>query len=257
VLNARLAPGYSLVQAHLAGAAAKHTPARKPGQGEILMEKMILDAELRGVGRHPVRELRDLANVPAVVYGAHAQPQTIALNAKALQKALHVAGSGLLTIKITGQSPMQVLTREIQRDPVKHHLLHVDFQAVSMTEKLRLHVLVAAEGDAPAMKLNGDLVLVRNTDSIEIECLPGDIPNHLVADLSRLKSEHDELLVKDLVLPSGVRVLTPGDHVAFSLTLSRAGIPDEVEDETPKAEVEVAVKGKAAKEGADEAPEKK
>ncbi len=221
------------------------------------MEKVTLDAELRGVGRHPVRELRDVARVPAVVYGAETQARAIAVNAKALQKALHTAGTGLLTLQITGQGPLQVLAREIQRDPVRHNLLHVDFQAVSMTEKLRLDVPLVHEGDAPAMKTNGDLVLVRHLGHVEVECLPSDIPNHLVADLTKLKTEDDEIHVRDLNLPSGIRILTAGDHVAFSLTMSRAGVLEETEGETPSTEVEVVVKGKAAKEGAEEAPEKK
>jgi large subunit ribosomal protein L25 len=221
------------------------------------MEKVTLEAELRGTGRHPVRELRDVARVPAIVYGGGVKAQAIAVNAKALQKALHGAGTGLLTLEIAGQGPLQVLAREVQRDPVRHNLLHVDFQAVSLTEKLRLEVPLVHAGEAPAMRANGDLVLVRNLDRVEIECLPRDIPGHLVADLTRLKTEHDELLVRDLNLPSGVRIVTPADHVAFSLTLSRAGTLEEAEGEAPAAEVEVVAKGKAAKEGAEEAPEKK
>jgi large subunit ribosomal protein L25 len=222
------------------------------------MEKITLDAELRGVGRHPVRELRDVARVPAVIYGAGVEAKPISVNAKALQKALHQAGSGLLTLQLLGDSPLNVLPREVQRHPVKHNVLHVDFQAVSMTEKLRLHVPLIHEGDAPAMKLNGDLVLVRNLDSIEIECLPADIPNHLIADLTKLQGDDDEVLVSDLTVPNGVKVLTAQDHVVFSLTLSRAGTLEETEEvAATAAEPEVVVKGKAAKEGADEAPEKK
>ena len=222
------------------------------------MEKITLDAELRGVGRHPVRELRDVARVPAVIYGSGVEAKPISVNAKALQKALHQAGSGLLTLQLLGDSPLNVLPREVQRHPVKHNVLHVDFQAVSMTEKLRLHVPLIHEGDAPAMKLNGDLVLVRNLDSIEIECLPADIPNHLVADLTKLQGEDDEVLASDLAVPNGVKVLTAHDQVVFSLTLSRAGILDETEEgAATAAEPEVVIKGKAAKEGAEEAPEKK
>jgi large subunit ribosomal protein L25 len=221
------------------------------------MEKITLDAELRGVGRHPVRELRDAARVPAVIYGAGVEAKPISVNAKALQKALHQAGSGLLMLQVIGDSPLNVLPREVQRHPVRHNVLHVDFQAVSMTEKLRLHVPIIHEGDAPAMKLNGDLVLVRNLDAVEIECLPADIPNHLVADLTKLQSEDDEVLASDLTVPNGVKVLTAHDHVIFSLTLSRAGTLDETEEGAAAAEPEVVIKGKAAKEGTEEASEKK
>jgi large subunit ribosomal protein L25 len=221
------------------------------------MEKIVLNAELRGVGRHAVRELRREERVPAVVYGADVQAQAISVNAKELQKALHQVGTGLMTLQIAGQGPVQVLPREVQRHPVRHNFLHVDFQAVSMTEKLRVHVPIVHEGEAPAIKANGDLVLVRNLDTVEIECLPGDIPNHLVADLTKLKSQDDELFVRDLVVPAGVKVLTPADHLIFSLTMSRAGVLEEAAAEAPSAEVEVVAKGKAAKEGAEEEAEKK
>ncbi len=216
------------------------------------MEKIVLNAELRGVGRHAVRELRREERVPAVVYGADMQAQAISVNVRELQKALHQVGTGLMTLQIAGQGPVQVLPREVQRHPVRHNLLHVDFQAVSMTEKLRVHVPIIHEGEAPAIKANGDLVLVRNLDTVEIECLPGDIPNHLVANLAILKSEDDELFVRDLAVPAGVKVLTPADHVVFSLTMSRAGVLEEAAAEAPSAEVEVVAKGKAAKEGAGE-----
>jgi large subunit ribosomal protein L25 len=222
------------------------------------MEKIVLDAQPRGVGRHPVRELRSVSRVPAVIYGAQVEAQPVSINAKALQKALHQAGTGLLTLQVAGGDSISVLAREVQRHPVKHNVLHVDFQAVSMTEKIRLHVPIAHEGDAPAMKANGDLVLVRNLDAVEIECLPADIPNHLVAVLAKLQSDDDEVLVSDLLVPDGVKVLTARDHVVFSLSMSRAGALEETEEAaTAASEPEVVAKGKAAKEGAEEAPERK
>jgi large subunit ribosomal protein L25 len=213
------------------------------------MENITLQADPRRAGRHRVRELRQADHVPAVVYGRSIEPQTIALEARALQRALRAAGSGLLTLQIAGQPPVQVLSREIQRDPVKHHMMHVDFQVVSMTQKLRLHVPLEQQGTAPVMS-NPDVVLVRQLDAIEIECLPGDIPSHLVADISRLQTIDDELLVGDLVLPPGVRLLTDRKHVVFSVTLSRAGLEEEEEEEeevVAAEEVEVVAKGKAAR----------
>ena len=90
------------------------------------------------------------------------------------------------------------------------------------------------------------MVLVRGQDSIEIECLPGDIPEHLVADLSTLLTVDDEILVKELKVPAGVKVLTEGDHVVYAVTLSRAGAVEEAaEIVTPSADkVEVVTKRK-------------
>jgi large subunit ribosomal protein L25 len=211
------------------------------------MEKIVLQAEPRSVGRHQLREMREAKLVPAVIYGANKEAQVVAVDAKALHRALHAAGTGLVALQIGDQAPFQVLTREVQRDPVKRSLLHVDFQVVSMTEKLRLHIPIEQGGTAPVLS-NPDMVLVRRMDAVEIECLPADIPPHLVADISKLETVDDQLLVGDLVLPSRVRLMTDPSHVVFSVTMSRAAAEEEAEAaEVATEEVEVVAKGKAAR----------
>ena len=218
------------------------------------MESIVLQAEMRGVGRHPVRELRLAARVPAIVYGPGVEAQAIALDARALGRALRSAGSGLVSLQIAGQPPVQVLPREVQRDPIKRHLLHVDFQAVSMTETLRLHISIEQRGVAPVTG-SPDVVLVRHTDSVKIECLPADIPGHLEADMSVLKKLDDQLLARDLILPQGVKLVTDPTHVVYSVTLARAAVEEEeVAEVAAPVEVEVVAKGKAAK-GEDAIPE--
>jgi large subunit ribosomal protein L25 len=210
------------------------------------MEKIVLQAEPRGVGRHQLREMREANLVPAVVYGSKKEVQVVAVDAKALHRTLLAAGSGLVSLQIAGQAPIQVLPREIQRDPVKRNCLHIDFQVVSMTEKLRLHVPIEQVGTAPVLS-NPDMVLVRRMDSAEIECLPADIPAHLVADISKLETVDDDLLVSDLPLPAGVKLVTDPSYIVFSVTISRAGAEEEAAEEAPAEEVEVVAKGKAAK----------
>jgi large subunit ribosomal protein L25 len=213
------------------------------------MEKIVLEARPRDVGRHQLREIREANLVPAVVYGAKKEAQVVAVDAKALHRALLAAGSGLVSLQIGDQAPTQVLPREIQRDPVKRSLLHVDFQVVSMTEKLRLPIPIEQAGIAPVLS-NPDMVLVRRMDTVEVECLPADIPGHLVADLSKLETVDDDLLVGDLRLPPGVRLMTDPTYIVFSVTISRAAAEEEeaVEEEAVTEEVEVVAKGKAAKE---------
>jgi large subunit ribosomal protein L25 len=220
------------------------------------MESTTLQAERRGTGHHEVRELRSAERVPAVVYGSGAAPQTIAVDARSLHKALVAAGSGLIGIQVGKTAVVQVLPREIQRDPVKRHIIHVDFQAVSLTEKLRLHVPIQQTGVAPISN-NSDLVLVRVTDSIEIECLPTDIPNHVMADISKLETVDDEILARDLVLPASVRLVTDPAQVIFAVTVARAAVEEEVEAAEPVSaeDVEVIAKGKAAKGPEAEVPE--
>jgi large subunit ribosomal protein L25 len=213
------------------------------------MEKIILQAEPRDVGRHQLRELREANLVPAVVYGAKEEAQVVAVDAKSLHRAMLAVGSGLVSLKIGDQPPVQVLPREVQRDPIKRKYLHIDFQVVSMTEKLRLHVPIEQSGTAPVLS-NPDMVLVRRMDTIEIECLPGDIPPHLTADMSKLATVDDDLLVGDLALPAGVRLMTDPTHIVFSVTISRAAAEEGAEAEEAEEvseDVEVVAKGKAAK----------
>jgi len=213
------------------------------------MEKVTLKAEPRTTGRHSNREIRITGGVPGVVYGQHAEAQPITLNRKALGLGLHKAAGGVIEMEMVDQPTLHVLVRELQRHPTRHNILHIDFLAVSMTEKVKLHVPVVHEGHAPVMT-NADMVLVRGLDSVEVECLPGDIPEHLVADLSTLATVDDEILVKELKVPAGVRVLTDGNHVVYAVTLSRAGAEEEaaeVEPTTPD-EVEVVAKRKPKEE---------
>ena len=212
------------------------------------MEKVTLQAESRHTGRHPIRELRNVSRVPAVVYGQGMEAQAVSLDAKKLGLALRAAGNGLLEMEIPGQAVLHVLVRELQRHPVKHNILHVDFLAVSMTQKVRMEVRVIQEGVAPILS-DQDMVLVRNMDTIMIECRPGDIPEPLVANLSKLVTVDDEVLVSDIVAPAGVKILTEGDHVVFAVTPSRAALEEEEVAEAPKAdEVEVVAKRKLKEE---------
>jgi large subunit ribosomal protein L25 len=217
------------------------------------MDRVILPAETRGTGRHQVKELRLQERVPAVIYGAAIEPQTVAVEARALHKALVAAGRGLITLEVKNAPDVQVLTREIQRDPVRRNIIHVDFLAVSLTDRLRVSVPVEQKGVAPVLEA-GDYVLVRVTDSIEIECLPSDIPSQVVADVSKLETVDDSLLARDLPLPEHVTLVTAPDHVIFAVTVSRAAIEaaeeeaeEAVEEEMEADEVEVIAKGKAAK----------
>lgn len=212
------------------------------------MEKTTLQAELRETGRHPIRELRNVSRVPAVVYGQHMNALAVSLDAKLLGLTLRASGSGLIEMVVPGQGTLHVLVREIQRHPTKHYIQHVDFLAVSMTQKVRLEVHVIHEGQAPILT-NQDMVLVRALDTVIIECLPADIPEHLVADLTKLVTVDDEVLVKDIQAPAGVKILTEGDHVVFAVTASRAAVEEEEAAETPKAdEVEVVAKRKPKEE---------
>jgi len=141
------------------------------------------------------------------------------------------------------------LVREKQRDYIRNQFIHVDFQAVSQTEKIRTKVGIVISGVAPAVKdFNG--VVVEGLDSIEVEALPKDLPERFVVEISSLANIGDAIHVSNISIPEAVTVLTPADEMVVLITAPAA---EEVEEapavEVEGAEPEVIEKGKKEEEG--------
>jgi large subunit ribosomal protein L25 len=157
-----------------------------------------LQAEKReGRGKNEARRLRAKGQVPAVLYGAEkGKAVEISVDPKALLRILH-SESGVNTLiglqGAGGAAGTKVLVKEYQLDPIGHHLLHVDFYQVAMDKMLNVTVPIVLKGEAKGVKQQGGIVDFVNRE-IEIECLPGDIPENIVADVS------------ELMLNQGVRV---------------------------------------------------
>ena len=209
------------------------------------MEKVVLKATRRTVTGKHVSTLRRQGLLPAVMYGHGVEPIAISLDAHNTSLALTgLSSSALVNIDLEGQIKA-TLVREKQRDPVKRNLLHVDFQVVSMTEKLRTKVSLLLEGVAPAVKdFNG--VVVSNINEIEVEALPGDLPEHILVDISGLAAIGDSLHVSDLKLGKGVEIFADPEEVVVVI----AGTKEEVEPEAAEVtdEPEVIERGKKEEE---------
>lgn len=159
-----------------------------------------LQAEKRdGRGKNEARRLRVSGRIPAVVYGAEKnQAVAIAVDPKVLLRILH-SESGVNTL--IGLSGVEfgggkVLVKEYQIDPIDHRLLHADFYAVAMDKALTVTVPVILKGEARGVKQQGGIVDFVNRE-LEIECLPGDIPEHIDIDISELML-HQGVRVRDL-----------------------------------------------------------
>ena len=155
-----------------------------------------LQAEKRGGrGKNEARRLRASGRIPAVVYGAEkGKAVEIAVDPKILMRILH-SESGvntLIGLKVDG-GDTRVMVKEYQIDPIDHKLLHADFYQVAMDKALTVTVPLLMKGEAPGVKQQGGIVDFVNRE-IEIECLPGDIPENIVVDIS------------ELMLNQGVRV---------------------------------------------------
>ena len=194
------------------------------------MEKIILKAEHRKVLGKKVKALRREGKLPAVVFGHKLETTPIVLDMREASKTLAGVGSStLVTIQLDGKEHA-ALVRERQHDVMLRTLLHVDFQAISLTETLRTSVsIILGEEDAPAVKAYGAMI-IQNIESIEVECLPQDLPERIVVDLAALKEIGDSILVKDLPALPGVEILDdPETAVVVATALAEAALEAEEE----------------------------
>ncbi len=184
------------------------------------MQAAELTAEIRErTGKEGAAKARQAGKIPAVIYGAGADPRAVAVDEAALLKLLRVSGDriSLVTLKIGSQGEPAVL-KAIQRHPVNERIAHIDFLRVDLTKKITLDVPVQIEGNAPGVKLGG--VLQQASRDVRIRCLPGAIPSGAIADISKLEIGH-ALHARDLKLPDGVELVTPAGDTILSVTVVR------------------------------------
>ena len=153
-----------------------------------------------GVGKGVARKLRAAGNIPGVYYGRGEAPIPLAMNAKEVEGMLHGAAAAnvIVDLHVTGDAvaDRKALIREIQRDPVGGHILHIDLQHISLTERIVVEVPVELVGTPTGVK-DGGGILEHLLRTVEVECLPTDIPNHLEVDVSLLNIG-DTLHVSDI-----------------------------------------------------------
>jgi large subunit ribosomal protein L25 len=185
------------------------------------MEEVILKAKRRNVIGKQVSAIRRAGQLPAVIYGHYIDPISIELDLHDTSKSLTgLAPSALVTVDVEG-TPHKALVREKQRNKITGILLHIDFLAVSMKEKLRSQVYIEIVGLSPAIKdFNG--VLVTGNDEVEVECLPKDLPERIVVDISILQKIGDGVYIRDLRIPEGVKILDDPDTMVALITAQAA-----------------------------------
>lgn len=210
------------------------------------MEKAVIKAARRTVTGKKVGALRREGKLPGVIYGHHLEPIAITMDQREASRTLaSLTSSSLVNIELEGKMHA-ALVREKQKNYVRGTLLHVDFLAVSLTEKIRASVAIEIHGVSPAVKdYNG--VVINGLESIEVESLPQDLPERVVVDISGLKNIGDGIYVRDLKLASNVIVHTDVDEMIVVVTGSSTE-EAVVEGEATMAEPEVIEKGKKEEE---------
>lgn len=175
------------------------------------MDTITLSASARD-GKTKPNVLRRAYQVPCVVYGTVEKTLHVQCDEKALHKAFVKAGVSTLVELDVGGKKVPVLFKEVTFDPITDREMHVDFYAVNMKEEIEAPVPIHTEGESPAVKSEGGiLVLPQNT--VRVRCLPADLPHAFTINISSLAAFHDVITVKDLVVPKGVEVLESPETV--------------------------------------------
>ena len=217
-------------------------------------------------GKNAARRLRASGMTPAVLYGEGNEAggsTALAVPTKVVDYTLHHFGdNALYNIDFDGATSTARVV-DAQRDPVSGVLVHVDFAPVDMRERIEVTVPLSVIGEAPGVEEGG--VLQQVAYEIQVESLPGDIPQEVTIDVSGL-GMHENLTLGDLTLPEGVTLLSEPEAIAVTVTapteiteeeMEAAGIVEEPTEEEEAAEVEEAAEGEEASEedAAEEGPE--
>jgi large subunit ribosomal protein L25 len=204
-----------------------------------------------GRGKNEARRVRATGRIPAIIYGAFQEPRAVSVNPKDILKILRgkTGHNSIFDVDIQGLEKTPVIVADEQYHPVKGTLMHIDLKRIDLTRKLRVSVPVHVSGDAKGVKQQGGVLDVV-TKSIEIECIPDDIPDQFDVDVSELTIGFN-IRVSDLPVKSGVRVLTAPEAVIAHVVGIREEAPAAAEVvPVAAAEPEVVKKGKKEEEAA-------
>ena len=186
------------------------------------MEQITIKASLRDArGKEKVKKMRSEGFVPGVVYHRGEEPVAITLNNREITKIIHdAAGENILinlTIEKEKKKSRPAIIKEVQYDPVKRHVLHVDFNEISLSEKITVEVEVVAHGEPIGVKQDGG-IMDHPLRILKVQCLPMDIPKHIDVDVSGL-ALNSFFHVKDLKVSDKIKVLNDPDSLLFHVKL--------------------------------------
>jgi len=184
----------------------------------------VLEAQARdSFGKNEARRTRCDGRVPGVLYGGDAKEATpISVEPRALLKILHSESGAntLISLKLAGTADSRVLVKEFQLDPITHQILHADFYRIAMDKVLQVTIPVTVHGEPKGVKQQGGLLeFIRR--EIEIECLPGDIPEHVDIDVSELML-HQGVRVRDIATNPKWKPITEGEAMLVHVIMPKA-----------------------------------
>ena len=162
-------------------------------------------AQKRDILGKKVKTLRSKGFLPAVVYGKGEDAESITIKESDFLKLWKSAGESTVVELNIGENKKNVLIHEVDIDPLKDKPIHIDFYVVDMNKKVHVDVALEFTGESEAVKAGG--VLVKVLHSLKVEALPKDLPHSISVDLFLLKTTGDSVTIKDIKIPSGVKIL--------------------------------------------------
>ena len=201
-------------------------------------------------GKNEARRTRKSGLIPAIVYGAFKDPQAVSVSPKDILRIIRGKSghNAIFDVDIRGVEKTPVIVADEQYEPIKGTLMHIDLKRIDLARKLRVAVPIHITGDAKGIKQQGGVLDVV-TRSVEIECVPDDIPNQFDVDVTELLIG-SSIRVSDLVVKEGVRILTAGEAVVAHVVGIKEEVVAVVEGAVAAAEPEVVKKGKKEDEAA-------
>ncbi len=200
------------------------------------MKSVALSAQSRTEARRKgARKVRSLGRIPAVIYGRHNPPQNLEVDSKAFELLVHQAHTEIILVDLTiaGDSkPSRLaIVQDVQHHPLSQAPLHIDFHEVKADEKVTIEVPVEATGIADGVK-NGGGTLEHVRFRVKVRCLPADLPEQIVVDVSHLKVG-ETLHIGEIKAPSGVELLGDAKIPVFAVA---APVTEEAAAAAPGAE---------------------
>lgn len=196
--------------------------------------------ERKRTGSGLLKQMRKEGWVPSIVYGGGAENLNIKIDSKVFRELLasSTSESFLVNLELDNGTKQLAFVQDIQHDSLKGGILHADFMAVSGDTPITAHLPVILEGEAEGVKAGG--VLEQLLHSIDISCLPKDLPDSLTADISNLEIS-ETFTIGDLTLPEGVTASLSEDVVVATVAKARVAESQEEEGgEAPAVETEEA-----------------
>ncbi len=197
----------------------------------------ILKAHKRDVIGKSSHRLAPEGLIPVVLYGTGRDAISLSVDRHDFELLIShgSTGSTIFELEVEGEkTPVNALIREMQVNPVKGGIVHIDFLAVSMDQLIHASITLRFVNDPAGVRAGG--VLTTNFHEINVEAKPGDLPEVLEVDIAALEIG-DSLHVRDIVAPAGVTILDDADEVLISVQAPRAEVEEVVEGETAEPEV--------------------